>query len=244
MTITCKGKTFKVHSAIIASRSHFFAAACWGGFTVRITFQSQGAGLTNWSSRRRRATASTYQKMTPTAVWTMLRFLYGLDYAIEPRNDSVHDLVHDFGDPDDNKLDIPHPSNSPAMRICTAWETSTASTASRASHREKFAASLRQREWHAEWTCSDVSIGVLGAAIKCIYGSAPESDKGLRDQVLQYAKLHLKRLLTLEDFKEVLAEVPELAYQLLVQEAENRQSEDPAAKKRKVAMNMYELLGM
>ena len=36
MTITCKGKTFKVHSAIVASRSDFFAAACWGSFKVRV----------------------------------------------------------------------------------------------------------------------------------------------------------------------------------------------------------------
>ena len=36
MTITCKGKVFKVHSAIVASRSDFFATACWGGFKVSV----------------------------------------------------------------------------------------------------------------------------------------------------------------------------------------------------------------
>ena len=99
---------------------------------------------------------------------------------------------------------------------------------------EKFAATLKLPEWHAEWTCSEVSVGSLATAIRCIYDSTPESDKGLRDQILKYAKLHLKRLLTLEDFKAVLAEVPEFSYQLLVQEAEGRQSEDPLAKRRKL----------
>ena len=36
MTMTCKGKIFKVHSAIVASRSDFFAAACWGSLKVRV----------------------------------------------------------------------------------------------------------------------------------------------------------------------------------------------------------------
>ena len=36
MTITCKGNVFKVHSAIVASRSVFFATACWGHFKVGV----------------------------------------------------------------------------------------------------------------------------------------------------------------------------------------------------------------
>lgn len=100
---------------------------------------------------------------------------------------------------------------------------------------EKFAAILKQPEWHAEWICSEPSIGALDTAIKCIYAFTPESDKGLCDQVLQYAKVHLKRLLTLEDFKAVLAEVPEFSFQLLVQEAEGRRSEDSTVEKRKMA---------
>ena len=65
---------------------------------------------------------------------------------------------------------------------------------------EKSAVVFKQREWSVPWNSPNISIGALGTAIKRIYDTTPESDKGLRDQVLGYAKLHLKGLLTREDF--------------------------------------------
>ena len=171
----------------------------------------------------------------PTAVWTMLRYLYSLDYTIEPRNNYVYDLSEDpVPTVHDNELR----QLSSLQLVCNASMYGMGDKYGihglKGIASEKFAATLKQPEWHAEWTCSEVSIGSLATAIKCIYDSTPESDKGLRDQILKYAKLHLKRLLSLEDFKAVLAEVPELSYQLLVQEAAGRRSEDPLAKKRKM----------
>ena len=64
---------------------------------------------------------------------------------------------------------------------------------------------------------STISVAAFCRAIELVYGTTPESDKGLRDQVLEHAKLNLKGLLPLERFKAVLAAVPEFSYQLLVQ---------------------------
>ena len=103
---------------------------------------------------------------------------------------------------------------------------------------ESFATLLRGREWHTEWCSSAISIGSLGEAIKLVYSSTPASDKGLRDQVFGYVKTRLQHLLIVEEFKMVLAEVPELSYQLLVQDVgempgEEVVSKDVPSKKRK-----------
>ena len=45
LVVMCNGTTFKVHKAILASRSDFFKTACWGVFRVR--------GETNERHKRR-----------------------------------------------------------------------------------------------------------------------------------------------------------------------------------------------
>ena len=96
---------------------------------------------------------------------------------------------------------------------------------------ENFAAVLQSAERYVDrnWI-SNIDTGALRTVTQRIYDSTPESDKGLRDHVLEYAKLHLKRLLPQEDFKAILAEVPEFSYQLLVQEVGSRVSEKPVLK--------------
>ena len=101
---------------------------------------------------------------------------------------------------------------------------------------ENFAAVLNSVERYVDgdWI-PNIHTRALRTVTKRIYENTPESDKGLRDHVLGYAKLHLARLLPQEDFKAVLAEVPEFSYQLLVQEAGSRGSEEPVpSKKRRV----------
>ena len=98
---------------------------------------------------------------------------------------------------------------------------------------ENFAAVLNSAERFVDgnWI-SNIDTGALRTATKRIYDSTPESDKGLRNHVLEYAKLHLKRLLPQEDFKAILAEIPEFSYQLLV-EVGSRVSEEPVTKRKR-----------
>ena len=67
-----------------------------------------------------------------------------------------------------------------------------------------------------------ISARALTSLIRLVYDSTPEPDEGLRRPVLAYAKHHLKDLLSLEDFKTMLVDVPEFTYQLLVQEVDGR----------------------
>lgn len=100
---------------------------------------------------------------------------------------------------------------------------------------QKFAVILRHGEYLVDGQYfSMINVKALGEAIKCIYKTTPESDRGLRDQVLGYAKRCLKNILPSEVFKAVLAEVPQFAYQLLVLEAGSKVIEEPVAKKRKL----------
>ena len=99
---------------------------------------------------------------------------------------------------------------------------------------EKFAAAL---QWDAGRPFSSISARALAIVISRIYDSTPESDKGLRHHILGFAKRHLKHLLALEDFKTVLAEIPEFSYQLLVKEVESRDSrgEERVTNKKEIA---------
>ena len=99
---------------------------------------------------------------------------------------------------------------------------------------ENFAAVLNSAERFVNGNyVSNIDTGALRTVTKRIYDNTPEFDKELRDHLLEYAKLHLKRLLPQEEFKASLAEVPELSYQLLVQQVGSRVSETPVSKKKR-----------
>ena len=101
---------------------------------------------------------------------------------------------------------------------------------------EYFAAVLNSAERFVDgnWV-SNIDTGSLRTVTKRIYDNTPESDKGLRDHLLEYAKLHLQRLLPQEDFKAILTEIPELSYQLLVQEVGSRVPDGPVLDKKRKA---------
>lgn len=176
----------------------------------------------------------------------MLRYLYASDYTIEPRTDFLSTL-------DQCPLDANNRRRTSSLHlVCNASMYGMGEKYGidglKGIAAEKFAATLRQPEWHDEWTRqgSDVCVGALATAVKCVYDSTPESDRGLREQVLAYAEVYLGRLLVLEDFKVLLEEVPKFAYQLLVGEAEGRREVGMRAKKRGTASRertLYELLG-
>ncbi len=156
----------------------------------------------------------------------MLQYLYRLNYTIKTHSD----YLYDFGQGpilivDDNDtrrlLSVQLFANAHMYNMGDKYGIDGL----KGIVSEKFATNLEQYEWYAEWNSSNMGIGALTTAIKYIFESTPDFDMGLRDPILGYATQHLESLLTLEDFKAVLAKVPEFSYQLLVQEVENRPSE-------------------
>ncbi len=167
------------------------------------------------------------------AVEMMLQYLYRLDYTCATEAHS--DYLYDFGQGPILTVD-----DNDARRLSSLQLLANAHMYNvgdkygidglKGIASEKFATILNQPEWHAKWDSSTMGIGALVTVIKYIFDSTPESDRGLRDQILGYAVRHLKSLLALEDFKVVLAKVPEFSYQLLVQEVEDRFLETEAWK--------------
>ena len=228
MTVTCKGKVFKVHSAIVASRSDFFATACWGGFKVSVELWHYRDKVNYLTRQEAENHCIDLPDDDPAAVGAMLQYLYTLTL----RND-VHDVHDDCisenreeqsltgSDEELGQLLYPQLVFDIAMyRMGDKYGIPDLKDLTS----DTFAITL-------EWYTEHISARALAALIRLIYDSTPESDPGLRHPVLAYAKQHLKSLLALEDFKTVLAEIPDFSYQLLVQEVESRVGEEPATKK-------------
>ncbi len=94
---------------------------------------------------------------------------------------------------------------------------------------ERFSKCLNHYTWEGD---SSDSIQSFAGMMEHIFTSTPDSDKGLRIPIVDYSRHHLKKMLKDESFKEVLARVPDLAYELLVQEVEKREMVDPSPTKK------------
>lgn len=170
----------------------------------------------------------------------MIEYFYFLDYTLKARSECLHIISDDTAPIDTNKLrklsslQLLHNASLYGMgeKYGIHGLKGIAS--------EKFADVLNH-EIVVNWEIkSMITADALITAVKCIYGTTPESDKGLRDQVLGHAKRYLKSLLPIEEFRAILAEVPEFAYQLLVLSAGSKLPEQHVAKKR----NIYDSPGL
>lgn len=210
-----------MQSAIVASRSDFFATACWGEFKVKVNRWSRRAKTDRLISQEAQSHCIDLPEDLPTAVEIMLQYLYGLDYTVKAHREYLgHFYPIAFTDGDNLRRSSSLQLLANVHMYSMGDKYGIDGLKGIAS--ENFALTLKRPEWQVGLYFSGVSIGALGTALECIYDSTPETDKGLRVQVLGYCQLHLKYLLTLKDFKAALFAVPEFSYQLLVQEAERR----------------------
>ena len=173
----------------------------------------------------------------PTDVRTMLEYLYKLDYAPKARNEYFDALA--LGKRPNSTADTDKIRRLSSFQLvcnvsmyCMGEKYGIHGLKGIASENVALVFKNPDRHVDGKWT-SNIDVGALCTTIQRIYNITPDCDSDLRDQVLRYARLYLKRLLPQEDFKAVLAEVPEFSYQLLVQEAESRPSEEAETKKRK-----------
>lgn len=164
----------------------------------------------------------------------MIEYLYILDYTLKAQSECLHIISDDCTPIDTNRLSKLFTHQLLHNVSLYGMGEKYGIQGLKGIVSEKFAAVLLHPRYLVDGkSVSMINAKDLGKAIKCIYDTTPESDKGLRDQVLRYAKRWLKLLLSMEVFKAVLAEVPDFSYQLLVQEAESRDVEEHVAKKRK-----------
>ena len=66
------------------------------------------------------------------------------------------------------------------------------------------------------------AIIIMTPAVETIYSTTPESDEGLRIEVVDYLISNIDYFVKLDVFKNLMSRVPELSYALLVSEVENR----------------------
>ena len=173
----------------------------------------------------------------PTDVRTMLEYLYKLDYAQKARNEYFDALAP--GKRTNLTVDTDKIRRLSSFQLvcnvsmyCMGEKYGVHGLKGIASENVAAVFTNPDRLVDGKWV-SNIDVGALCTAIQRIYDITPDLDKHLRDQVLRYVRLYLKRLLPQEDFKAVLAKIPEFSYELLVQEAENRPSEEAETKKRK-----------
>ena len=167
----------------------------------------------------------------------MLEYLYKLDYALKARNEYLDALA--LGKRPNSTADTDKIRRLSSFQLicnvsmyCMGEKYGIHGLKGIASENVAAVFKNADRLVDGKWV-SNIDVGALCATIQRIYDITPDSDRDLRDQILRYVRLCLKRLLPQEDFKAVLAKIPEFSYELLVQEAESRPLEEAETKKRK-----------
>jgi len=209
--ITCNGQAFNVHSLIICPRSDYFTGACEAGFKVSFAKKAFQDILTIWAHKETGSHTIDLPEMDPLLVGKTLEYLYTLDY-FDGMADSmeVFDqglLSEDFDDYlEQQTQDRPAVIKMHVDMITTADFLGIKSLQWMAFH--KFESALEA------WRPNDNRIIV--SLIRHVFTNATSSLCPQRATMLHsLSHARLFALLKLPEFKELMNDCPEFAFELV-----------------------------
>ncbi|KAI1496418.1 BTB/POZ protein [Biscogniauxia marginata] len=189
LVISCGGKYYKVHKAIVCPRSKFFAKACSGDF------------------KEGRDGTIELPEDDPQIVNIMIYYLYHLDYdassLMRKANDTEDELTRNIPAPQPC-----YPTLVVHAKVYALAEKYFLDSLKALSTQkfEKIALNYNPR--------SRVPEGLV-ESMQEVYTSTVDTDRGLRDVVIKAFHKH-KALLGSAEVREVLKEIPLLTYELLM----------------------------
>lgn len=223
LIIKCRDATYRVHQALVCTRSEFFAAACrWqsaGGYQApkrrKVTYGSSSCGTATDQGSGTKVV--NLDDDDPVAVWAMVQYLYTLAY--------------------------PEPTEELEQKILS-WETQTGSSTSEGEPREPAKTSNHRAKWHfvhihakvyslgekyglsglkhfASVRFAAVSEGTLGSVsglvpvVQEVYTATPEYDRVLRDQVKTILRKKMK-IVQSPGVQKLMLEIPQVAVDVLM----------------------------
>lgn len=166
----------------------------------------------------------------------MLRYLYTLDYG-KGKTRSVHTVFPVIQETVGNATSLRSPSLPDLALHASLYAISDkyGIKGLKFIAQKKFEDIMSATQWGELLGKPDTAacaIPMIAPIVEMIFTATPESDKGLRLEVLHHFRRKIKTVLHLEAFKDLLERVPEFSHQLLVQEV-NREVLPSLSKKRR-----------
>ncbi|KAL6714131.1 hypothetical protein ACLMJK_008625 [Lecanora helva] len=195
LTLKCRDQTFKVHKAIICSRSDFFSACCWGNF------------------KEAKSKCIDLSDDDPKLLSKLLDYLYALEY-------NVIDVPSSN---DSNSYHPELMVHASLYIIADKYGVNGLKTIAKDSFIRTLSDEVRDPPNSSPRDLSRLP-EIAAPAIVLLYDSVVKTNDPLRREIQNYFQRNIEIFLHLEAFKDLLASVPDLSYYLLVHTAEEASS--------------------
>ncbi|KAI9737356.1 MAG: hypothetical protein M1834_009510 [Cirrosporium novae-zelandiae] len=246
LTISCGGKEFPVHRAIVCPRSPFFAAACDGEF---LEAKLQRISL---------------PEDDPEIVECVISYLYTLDYCDEEEDTTGNIIVNTRGGHNISPVDDQAAAPVDATIGNDSDTDDTIPTKSHEhenpfGHEKKIDPYFRDVRVYAlaekydipdlkdvakskflRWAENNWSHEAFPTVVREIYESTPASDCGLREVAVQLIFDHVEEVIERKGFRELFEDVGELGLAIIVQLSRFKVKQLSAEQKMKEALGALE----
>ncbi|KAK8208941.1 hypothetical protein M8818_003904 [Zalaria obscura] len=231
LTIKCGKDTYKVHEAIVCTRSEVLASMCKEN-TFKVSscvwnvekrsndmFQEGEQGIITLAARSTTNGGVDIELDNPQAVKSMITYFYTLDYP-----------VSEIDVPPTNKANV-HTPKTPApghnmspgttCNLCVycpnpnGWMLHHADVYAAGDKYTITALKALSREKFRQTATMDWNSSKFIDCISKVYSTTPTSDRGLRNIIVDVCNAHSKCLLSKPEMQLLLGEMPDLAFELL-----------------------------